>query len=228
MTQHSQSDRIHPDVRDAFPATGVKTVEPSAPDMTQRAESELRDIVADHRASLTWRIAARAEIERRELPELTEGTSVNDHPWLTHEAIMDAIKRDATGERLADYARECATVGANALARDLAEWAQQRVDIRSIGAPSSLHDVEPSAEIRVTVDYADHRAEFGMYSGELFRRQTYAAGERVARPLWERVDRSGDILDHEQRVTVDALRSLLVAYMNSSRSSTGRPAHSRV
>lgn len=57
-------------------------------------------------------------------------TPVNDHPTLTHEDILTAIRTDKTGDRLRAMAREARTVDANGLADQLDGFADDRSHAR--------------------------------------------------------------------------------------------------
>jgi hypothetical protein len=58
-------------------------------------------------------------------PHRTGNATVNDSAWLTHELVMDAIKR-GTARRMRSYANEADRHGAHGLASDLRRWAHDR------------------------------------------------------------------------------------------------------
>lgn len=58
----------------------------------------------------------------------TRSTPVNDHSWLTHEMVMDAIRADDSGDTLRGFAKEARTVGAQSLAAQLDRFADERAE----------------------------------------------------------------------------------------------------
>lgn len=153
-------------------------------------------------------------------------TPVNDHPTLTHEAIMEAIRHRAA-TTLRQYAGQARDAGAYRLADELDELATELIDLdatgtRSITGPRVLDDAHAPVEPRVTVNYGDgNTAEFCMYQGELYGRYRRPWGMGA----WERRDASADVLDHAQRLTIAALRMTLTQYRLSGEQECGpRPA----
>lgn len=127
-------------------------------------------------------------------------TPVNDHEWLTHEMVMDAI-RNGTASDLVKYAREARTVGANGLADQLDGFASDRAEVRAEPiATHRLTGVEVHSLIPATNPWHNDPAAWS----EAIRVDN---GERVTAPTTYFVE--VETMPASQRATVDALRAML-------------------